>query len=62
MAKTFTLSVDLEVHQDWIDDGFDLQEREKEIQRFMEEQLLPYAIPGIEVKMKNFKVENHVQN
>jgi len=48
--------MELWVDQIWIDDGFDLQERYEDIQQMMEE-ILPWAIPGEEVKVKNLRID-----
>ena len=50
-TKKFKISIELEVTQNWVEDGFELdQERLEQIQILLEENLLPYAIAGIEVK------------
>lgn len=54
--KKWKIEMELWVDQIWIDDGFDLQERYEDIEQMMEE-ILPWAIPGEEVKVKNLRID-----
>jgi hypothetical protein len=54
--KKWKIEMELWVDQIWIDDGFDLQDRYKDIEQMMEE-MLPWATPGEEVKVKNLRIE-----
>lgn len=52
--KTYKVTIDFKVSQDWIDDGFNLLEdaRKEQIRQFFEEEIIPYAHAGIETKAK----------
>lgn len=54
--KKWKIEMELWVDQIWIDDGFDLQERYEDIEQMIEE-ILPWAIPGEEVKVKNLRID-----
>jgi len=54
--KKWKIEMELWVDQIWIDDGFDLQERYEDIQQMMEE-MVSWAIPGEEVKVKNLRID-----
>lgn len=47
--------MELEVSDNWVNDGFNPQNRIEQIQQFFEEDLLPFAHAGVETKA-NVKV------
>jgi hypothetical protein len=50
--KKFTVTIEVKVSQNWIEDGFDLAEREQEIKDAFTS-MLPYAYEEeVEVKIK----------
>lgn len=56
---TFKIELTFSVSENWIEDGFDLtDERQIErIKRFFEDEMLSYAMSGIETKVKDLKVK-----
>ena len=54
MSVKYQYTVELEVDQIWIDDGFegDSKDRLDQVREFFECEMIPYAVGGTEMKAK----------